>query len=216
MLLLVDGDVGVCQDTCLPTYAVTGLRVVVLKYCVVSCGGMPHGIKRTTSGVLFSCAGQGDGDGARDAVLKMDEIVRHEYRCVVTPNVSAASPSYQDDEINMSWNMDYVPYMARQEYRRQFPDLDEEMAEIAKTHQEEDRHFYSAILEFLKEQYREQYPDEPDSDTHAQAEYDAYMAANPGLKERLIREEEEERAATMYSAAQIEDLVSTDQEKVFS
>lgn len=177
---------------------------------------MPNGTKRTTWGVLFLSAGQGDGGDARDAVLKMDEIARYEYRCVVTPNVSAASPSYQDDEINMSWNMDYVPYMVRQEYRQRFPDLDEEMAELEKTHKEEDRHFYSAILEFLKERYREQYPDEPDSDAQAQAEYDAYMAANPGLKERLLREEEEERAATMYSEAQIEELFSTDQEKVYT
>lgn len=129
-------------------------------------------------------------------------------RSVVTPNVSVASPSFQDDEINMSWNMEYVPYMMRLEYRRRYPDLDKEMAELEKTHEPQDRHFYSAMLESLKELYREQNPDKPDSDAQAEAEYDAYMAAHPGLKEKLIREEEDERDATMYSEAQIEEIFS--------
>lgn len=111
--------------------------------------------------------------------------------------VSAASSFCQDDEINMSWNMEYVPYMARLEYRRQYPDLDEEMAELAKTHEPEDRHFNSALLDTLKEEYRKTHPDEPDSDAEAQAEYDAYMAAHPGLKEKLIQQEEEEAAANI-------------------
>ena len=157
------------------------------------------------SGRLSACAGQGDGDRARETgVVKTHDIVRS----VVTPNMSSASPSFQDDEINMSWNMEYVPYMMRLEYRRRYPDLDEEMAELEKTHKPEDRHFYSAMLESLKELYREQNPDEPDSNAQAEAEYDAYMAAHPGLKEKLIQEEEEERAATMYSETQIEEMFS--------
>lgn len=153
-------------------------------------------------GALSTCAGQGDGHRARK--VKAHDTARPE----VTPNVSATSPSSQDDEINMSWNMEYVPYMMRLEYRRRYPDLDEEMAELEKTHTLEHRHFYSAMLESLKEMHREQNPDHPDSDAQAEAEYDAYMAAHPGLKEKLIREEEEERAATMYSEAQIEELFS--------
>lgn len=97
----------------------------------------------------------------------------------------------------MSWNIEYIPYMMRLEYRRRYPDLDEEMAELAKTHEPEDRHFNSAILDTLKEEYRKTHPAEPDSDAEAQAEYDAHMAAHPGLKEELIRQEEEEAAANV-------------------
>lgn len=111
--------------------------------------------------------------------------------------VSAASPFFQDDEINMSWNLEYVPYMMRLEYRRRYPDLDEEMAELDKTFQPGDQHFNSAILDSLKEEYRKAHPDEPDSDAEAQAEYDAYMAAHPGLKEKLIQQEQEEAAANV-------------------
>ena len=155
---------------------------------------------QSVSGPLSTCAGQGDGYRAR--AVKTHDTARSE----VTPIVPAASPFSQDDEINMSWNMEYVPYMMRLEYRKRYPDLDEEMAELEKTHKPEDRHFYSAMLESLKEMHREQNPDHPDSDAQAEAEYDAYMAAHPGLKEKLVREEEEERAATMYSEAQIEEL----------
>lgn len=120
---------------------------------------------------------------------------------MVTLNVSAAAPVSQDDEINMSWNMEYVPYMARLEYRRRYPDLDEEMAELEKTYQPGDRHFNSAILDSMKEEYRNAFPDEPDfgaeEQAQAQAEYDAYMAAHPGLKEKLIQQEEEEAAASI-------------------
>ncbi|CAM9117111.1 unnamed protein product [Ectocarpus sp. 13 AM-2016] len=107
----------------------------------------------------------------------------------------------KDDEINMSWNMEYVPYMARLEYRRRFPNLDEEMAELAKTYQPEDRHFNSAILDSMKEEYRNAFPHEPDIGAEAraqeQAEYDAYMAAHPGLKEKLIQQEEDEAVASI-------------------
>lgn len=116
---------------------------------------------------------------------------------VVISNVPAASPSFQDDEINMSWNLDYVPYMMRLEYRRRYPDLDEEMAELAKTHEPGDRHFNSALLDSLKAEYRKMYPEKPDSDAEAQAEYDAYMAAHPGLKEQLVQQELEEAAANV-------------------
>ncbi|CAM9163795.1 unnamed protein product [Ectocarpus fasciculatus] len=113
-----------------------------------------------------------------------------------------AEPNFnKDDEINMSWNMEYVPYMARLEYRRRFPDLDEEMAELEKTYQPGDRHFNSAILDSMKEEYRNAFPDEPDigaqERAQAQAEYDAYMAAHPGLKEQLIQQEEEEAVASI-------------------
>ncbi|CAM9379977.1 unnamed protein product [Pylaiella littoralis] len=122
-----------------------------------------------------------------------------------------ASPDFsKDDEINMSWNMEYVPYMMRLEYRRRYPDLDEEMAELAPTFKPEDRHFNSAILDSVKEEYRELYPDEPDSDAEAQAEYDAYMAAHPGLKEQLIQQEEEEAAANIPEELkqQVEDMLN--------
>lgn len=97
----------------------------------------------------------------------------------------------------MSWNLEYMPYMMRLEYRRRYPNLDEEMAELAKTHEPGDRHFNSALLDSLKEEYRKMYPDKPDSDAEARAEYDAYMAARPGLKEQLVQEEEEEAAANV-------------------
>lgn len=129
-------------------------------------------------------------------------------------NASAASPFSQDDEINMSWNMEYVPYMMRLEYRRRYPDLDEEMAELAKTFKPEDRHFNSAILDSVKEEYREMYPDEPDSDAEAQAEYDSYMAAHPGLKEQLIQQEEEEAAANIPREIiqRVEDILNEDED----
>lgn len=114
----------------------------------------------------------------------------------------------------MSWNMEYVPYMMRLEYRRRYPDLDEEMAELAETFKPEDRHFNSAILDTLKEEYREMNPDEPDSDAEAQAEYDAYMAAHPGLKEQLIQQEEEEAAANIPEEIiqRVEDLLIEDED----
>lgn len=114
----------------------------------------------------------------------------------------------------MSWNMDYVPYMMRLEYRRRFPELDEEMAELAKTHEPEDRHFNSALLDSLKEDYREKYPNEPDGNVEAKAEYDAYMAAHPGLKEELIQQEEEEAAANVPEEIlqRIEDMISEDKD----
>lgn len=131
----------------------------------------------------------------------------------MTLHTSSASPFYhQDDEINLSWNMEYVPYMIRQDSRKQNPDLDEEMAELDKTHKREDRHFYSAMLESLNEQYREENPDAPDKYAEAQAEYDAYMAANPGLKERLIEEEREERDAAMCSEAELWEMVKNEEE----
>lgn len=114
----------------------------------------------------------------------------------------------------MSWNMEYVPYMMRLEYRRRYPDLDEEMAELAKTFKPEDRHFNSAILDSLKEEYREMHPDEPDSDAEAQAEYDAYMAAHPGLKEQLIQQEEEEAAANIPEEViqRVEDILNEEED----
>lgn len=130
----------------------------------------------------------------------------------MTLNVRAASTLFQDDEINMSWNMDYVPYMMRMEYRRRFPDLDKEMAELAKTHEPEDRHFNSALLNSLQEDYRKMYPEEPDSNAEAKAEYDTYMAAHPGLKEELIQQEEEEAAANIPEEIlqSIENMISED------
>lgn len=166
-------------------------------------------------GAVVRNAGQGDGGRVWKAdVVKTHHFALHKLRFVVTSNVSTASPSLQDDEINMSWNMEYVPYMIQQEYRRQYPNLDEEMAELEKTHEPGDRHFYSAMLETMTEQYHKEFPDEPDSMVEMQAEYDAYMAAHPGLKERLIREEEEAIAATLYSEDQLEEMFSKDEKTV--
>lgn len=97
--------------------------------------------------------------------------------------------------------------MLQQKYRREDPNFDQEMAEIAETYEEGDRHHYSAMLESMKEWYREQFPDEPDDDAIAKAEYDSYMAANPGLKERLALEEEEDSKANSYTEEQIGELI---------
>lgn len=107
----------------------------------------------------------------------------------------------------MSWHHDYVPYMLQQEYRRENPNLDEELAELAKTYEEGDRHHYSATLEALQKLYRQEFPDEPDYDAEAKAEYDAYMAEHPGLKEKLAREEEEELKANTYTEEELMKLI---------
>lgn len=114
----------------------------------------------------------------------------------------------------MSWNMEYIPYMMRLEYRRRYPDLDEEMAELEKTHEPEDRHFNSALLDSLKEEYGKTHPDEPDSNAEAQAEYDAYMDAHPGLKERLIQQEEEEAEANVPPEIlqRVEEMINEDED----
>lgn len=111
---------------------------------------------------------------------------------------------HQDDAINLSWHHDYVPYMVRLEERRKNPNVDNELAEMAKTFDPVDRHHYSAILESMKETYRKANPDEPDLDAELQMEYEAYVAAHPGLAERLAREDEEEAQA--YSYATMEEL----------
>lgn len=132
---------------------------------------------------------------------------------MVISNVPACSPSshrYQDDAINVSWHHDYMPYMLQQEYRRQDPNLDEKLAEMQNTFEEVDRHHYSAMLEDLRKQYYKDNPDDPDPDIEAKADYEAYMAAHPGLAEKIAREDEEERLATTLTDAQFEELMNRD------
>lgn len=98
--------------------------------------------------------------------------------------------------------------MLQQECRRENPNLDQEMAEIAKTYQEGDRHHYSSTLEELQKLYRQEFPEEPDYDAEAKAEYDAYMAQHPGLKEKLASEEEEELKANTYTEEELRKLIN--------
>lgn len=131
----------------------------------------------------------------------------------MTPHAFASpSPpsSYQDDAINLSWHHQYVPYMVRQEERRKNPRLDDELAELGDSFEEVDRHYYSAILESLKDEYRKANPDAPDPDAELQAEYEAYMAAHPGLAERLAREEEDyTRRNTFSTIDELQELIAT-------
>ncbi|CAM9106742.1 unnamed protein product [Choristocarpus tenellus] len=97
----------------------------------------------------------------------------------------------KDDEINLSWHHDYVPYTMKKEYREEFPDLDEEMEHIKKTFDPKDRFYYSAVGENWWKEHLEEHPEDADPLAEATAEYEKYMAAHPGLAEQLEKEEAE-------------------------
>lgn len=97
--------------------------------------------------------------------------------------------------------------MLQQQCRREDPNLEEEMAEIQKTFEESDRHHYSATLEALQESFRQEFPDEPDYEALAKADYDAYMAKHPGEKEQIAREEEEELESMTYTPEKFKKLM---------
>lgn len=127
--------------------------------------------------------------------------------CPPPPPSLPLTGTNQDDAINVSWHFDYVPYMLQQECRREDPNFESEMAEIAKTYKEGDRHHYSATLETLQEVFRRDFPDEPDYEAEAKADYDAYMADHPGEKEEIARKEEEDLRANTYTPEELKKLM---------
>ncbi|CAM9123232.1 unnamed protein product [Discosporangium mesarthrocarpum] len=113
----------------------------------------------------------------------------------------------QDDEINLSWHHDYMPYMSEKEYLKEFPDAEDELERIKDTFDPQDRHFYSAIMEGVWENHIAENPEAAD-DEEARKEYEAYMAAHPGLAEQLEREEfefEKNELLSMLKAKGIDD-----------